>query len=277
MQATAETTRLEVPAASRPGFAATLAAEWVKVASLRSTWISLAIAGVLALLLAALLANIVGVTWDDWSPEDRATFEPVGTGLVGLLVLMIVLPVLGVKAATSEYGSGMIRTTLIATPRRWRVLLAKAGIVAGLSAGTTLVAMIGMLLVSRVVLGSYDIGGADLLAGDTLLALAGTAAMAPLFPLLGLALGFGLRSTAGAVTSVLGLLFVPGIVGEMLPTWWQARVLGFLPGPASDSVSVAHLDAEYHYFDVLPSLLVVGAWIAGALALAALALERRDA
>ena len=106
MQATAETTRLEVPAASRPGFAATLASEWVKVASLRSTWISLAIAGVLALLLAALLANIVGVTWDDWSPEDRATFEPVGTGLVGQLVLMIVLPVLGVKAATSEYGSG---------------------------------------------------------------------------------------------------------------------------------------------------------------------------
>jgi ABC-2 type transport system permease protein len=277
VQATAETTRLETPVASRPGFTATLASEWLKVASLRSTWISLGVAGVLALALAALLANIVGATWDEWSPGDRATFEPVGTALVGQLVLMVVLPVLGVKAATSEYGSGMIRTTLIATPRRTRVLLAKAGIVAGVSAAVTLVAAIGMLLVSGAVLGAYDLDGADVLARDTLLALAGAAAMAPLFPLLGLALGFTLRSTAGAVTSVLGLIFVPGIVLELVPERWQDRVAGYLPGPASNSVALAHLDPTYHHLDVVPSLLVVCAWIAGALALAALALERRDA
>ena len=139
------------PSGSRSRRCARRGSRWRSPASWRS-------------LLAALLANIVGATWDDWSPEDRATFEPVGTGLVGQLVLMIVLPVLGVKAATSEYGSGMIRTTLIATPRRWRVLLAKAGIVAGVSAGTTLVATIGMLLVSRVVLRPRTTSdGADLL------------------------------------------------------------------------------------------------------------------
>ena len=61
------------------------------------------------------------------------------------------------------------------------------------------------------------------------------------------------------------------------PGRWHDRVGGFLPGPASDSVALAHLDPAYHSFDLLPSLLIVGAWIAGALALAALALERRDA
>jgi hypothetical protein len=78
------------------------------------------------MVLSALLAWGMGATYDHWDASGRAGFEPIGASLIGGILSAILFLVLGVKAATAEYGSGMIRLTLTATPQRWRLLAAKA-------------------------------------------------------------------------------------------------------------------------------------------------------
>ncbi|HZO09051.1 MAG TPA: hypothetical protein VFC77_06715 [Myxococcota bacterium] len=167
MQATAETTRLEVPAASRPGFAATLASEWVKVASLRSTWISLVIAGVLALLLAALLGVLLERALARALPApERARLgpRPAAAPLAAALALGILVTALNPRGLAQhatffvESASGDIwllmddflrfdprappAGNLALTPLAW-------GLVHALLAASALVASAGLVRVAR--------------------------------------------------------------------------------------------------------------------------------
>ena len=103
-------------------FTATVRSEWTKLVSLRSTKLLVVLGVVLGIVMAGLLAWVAGMTYDEWDPAGRREFEPIGTALIGGIVSAILFLVLGVKAATAEYGSGMIRLTLTATPRRGRVL-----------------------------------------------------------------------------------------------------------------------------------------------------------
>ena len=89
---------------------------------------------------------MVGNTWDDWKPADRRDYEPIGAALIGQLASAIFFLVIGVKAATAEYGSGMMRLTLTATPRRGRVLAAKALVVAAVTLVAGLVCNVAMFL-----------------------------------------------------------------------------------------------------------------------------------
>ena len=104
----------------RAGFGNTLASEWTKLFSVRSTYIMIALGLALSFGLTALVGLAVGSTYDDWSPADREEFEPIMFSMAGILFGGIVFTVFGVLAASGEYTSGMIRTTLAATPRRWR-------------------------------------------------------------------------------------------------------------------------------------------------------------
>lgn len=103
-----------------------LRSEWIKLRSLRSTWLILGFT--------VALAMFVGVTgtsgdvshWATMTPAERAAFDPVGDALAGFSFGSLALAALGVIVATSEYGSGLIRTTLTAVPGRVRVFTAKA-------------------------------------------------------------------------------------------------------------------------------------------------------
>src|SRR4051794_13079862 len=99
--------------------------EWTKLSSLRATRVQLWLAVVLSPALSALAALIVGLTHHDWKPADVADFEPISFSFVGALLGGIVFAVLGVRAITAEYGSGVIRLSLTATPRRGRVVAAQ--------------------------------------------------------------------------------------------------------------------------------------------------------
>ena len=149
--------RLPPGGARMTPFSATLRSEWTKLSSLRSTKVMLAFSLVLALALSALLAIVVGNTWDDWKPADRRDYEPIGAALVGQLASAILFLVIGVKAATAEYGAGMMRLTLTATPRRGRVLAAKALVVAAVTLVAALVGNVAMFLLARAILSSYGI------------------------------------------------------------------------------------------------------------------------
>jgi hypothetical protein len=64
------------------------------------------------------------------SAADRAGFDAVGDSFTGLAFAQLAFGVLGVLAISAEYGTGMIRTTLTAVPRRPTVFAAKALVVA---------------------------------------------------------------------------------------------------------------------------------------------------
>jgi ABC-2 type transport system permease protein len=251
--------------------------EWTKLSSLRATRVQLGLAILLSPALSALAALIVGLTHDDWKPADVAGFEPIGFSLVGTLLAGIVFAVLGVRAVTAEYGSGMIRLSLTATPRRERLLAAKAAVVAAVTLVAGTLSTVAMFVIAQRILAGYEVKSAGLGDRDALRTVLATSVLSPLLPLFALALGFMLRSTAGAITSVLGLIFVPAIVGALLPQSWQDHVLVYLPGAASDAIAFGHLPDAPHGLSPAVAALVLLGWTALFLGGAWAALERRDA
>jgi ABC-2 type transport system permease protein len=258
-------------------FSATLRSEWTKLRSLRSTKVMLAAGLLLALALSALLANVVGNTWDDWKPADRRDYEPIGAALIGQLASAILFLVLGVKAATAEYGSGMMRLTLTATPRRGRVLAAKGLVVAAVTLVAALVCNVAMFLMAQVILSAYGLETTSLGDGDALRAVLASSALAPLFPVIGLALGIALRSTAATIIAVLAVIFVPPFLGGVLPRSWQGDALEYVPMAASDAIALGHLPGAAEGLSPAVAALVVAGWLVVFLGGAWALFERRDA
>jgi ABC-2 type transport system permease protein len=258
-------------------FSATLRSEWTKLSSLRSTKVMLVCSLIFALALTALLALVVGNTWDDWKPADRRDYEPIGAALIGSLASAIFFLVIGVKAATAEYGAGMMRLTLTATPRRGWVLAAKALVVTAVTLVAALVGNVAMFLLARAILGSYGIETTSLADADALRAIFGSAALTPLFPVIGLALGIALRSTAATIIAVLAVIFGPPFLGGVLPQSWQGDALEYLPMSAADAISIGHLPDTAAGLSPAVAALIVAGWVAVFLGGAWAVFERRDA
>ena len=135
------TSSLSVSSIKEPGFGAALQSEWTKLRTVRSTWIIVALAIGLSIGFSALIALVSGLTHDSWNDTIREGFDPVLTTMSGWLFGMIMVIVLGVTSVTSEYGSRMIRTTFIVSPRRGRVFAAKAIVVSLLGLAISVITM----------------------------------------------------------------------------------------------------------------------------------------
>ena len=124
---TATTSRSSSVASRKPRFFDTLASEWVKLTTLRSTYLTIGLGVLLSFGTTALVALAVGNSFDGGGigTAEEVVAEPIITSMVGNIFTLIVFSVFGVLASSSEYSSGMIRLTLTATPKRGRVLLAK--------------------------------------------------------------------------------------------------------------------------------------------------------
>jgi hypothetical protein len=123
---TATTTAVRpIATSAEPGFGAALRAEWTKFRSVRSTWIIVALAIVLSVGFSAIASLVTGMTFDSWSESAQSIYDPVTNSMTGVLFRLILLVTFGVVAVTSEYRSGMIRTTFMVNPRRLQVLTAK--------------------------------------------------------------------------------------------------------------------------------------------------------
>lgn len=260
-----------------PGFRATLSSEWAKARSLRSVRRNLVLGVVLGLGFTILLAVVTRATWGDWGPADRAEFDPVLFPLSGSIFTLIFFTAAAVKVMTSEYDSGMMRLTLTATPKRGRVLAAKALVVTLMVAVASTVATLGMFLIGQVIYAGGNLPTASLTDGDALRMFITMIPIGPMYPIVAVALAVLTRSTAAALTSTLALIFAPMIFGGLLPGWWQRNVLSLLPGPAGDSVTIGHLTTSEQYLHPVAATAVVLAWTVGALLLANLVLNRRDA
>jgi ABC-2 type transport system permease protein len=187
------------------------------------------------------------------------------------------LKVLGVTAVTSEYSSGMIRTTFIATPQRLSVMIAKGAVTGGIGVILTTLMVAGMYLVSQTIRGYFDLETASVSSWDTQRFLMVYAIGGLVYVLVPFALGFLLRSTATAITISIVMYFLPGMLGAAMPLWVQENVIRYLPDVALDSLSGSISDDSAVYLGAGLAFLVIAAWIVVSMAIAALMLRYRDA
>jgi ABC-type transport system involved in multi-copper enzyme maturation permease subunit len=215
--------------------------------------------------------------------------RPIERTLAGAFGGLIVLIVLATLFITGEYRRGLIRTTLAASPRRGRVLAAKAVVIGAVAFLTGLVAATIAIPVGERILrsnGNYIYPVSTL---TQLRVIAGTAALFALAAVLALALGAVLRRSAGAVAAVIVLIVLPYIlsVASVLPTGVTQWLLRLTPAaafaiqqsvPQYPQVSYQYTPAN-GYFPLAPwaGLAVLCAYTALAMGLAVILLRRRDA
>jgi ABC-2 type transport system permease protein len=247
--------------------------EWTKLQSLRSTRWSL-LASLVLLIGIGLLACIVFETrWPHLSPGDRHDFHPLQANLAGVNFAQLAIGVLGVLAITAEYSTGMIRSTFSAVPKRLPVLWAKALVFAAVAFAISLPAIFIVFFAGQAILSGQQIN-IGISHPGVLRALFGAALFLTVMGLFGLGLGAIIRSTAGAIAALAGIVFVlPPIVG-LLPASVANSIEPYLPSSAGNAIWTINPDPNT--LSPWVGFGVFCAYTALAIAVAAVLMVRRD-
>jgi ABC-2 type transport system permease protein len=260
-------------------FGATLRSEWIKFRSVRSTVWTLLAAAVATVGLGALLCAAYVSRYDNLSLAERARFDPTLFNLRGLFLAQLAIGVLGVLVISSEYTTGMIRTSFAAVPQRRTVVMAKSLVFLVVAFVVGTVACFAAFFAGQAILASKHLASGHLNVGlsdpGVLRAVVSGGAYLAVIGLLGLALGTMLRRTAGAIAALFGLVLVLPALASALPSPWGTDVPKYLPSDAGQAMFVIH-----QHSDLLSpgaGFAVLVGYAAAALALALYVVARRDA
>lgn len=190
--------------------------EWVKLRSVRSIpWVLAAmVAGTLALGITDCLVE--ASDWAHMAAASRARFDPANISLAGLAFAPLAIGIAGVLVMSGEYGSGLIRSTLAAVPRRRLLLAAKAAVLAAVALVLGEVTVFAAFLAGQAVLADRT-PHATLAEPGVLRAVALSGAYLVLLALFGLGLGALIRRSAGAIAVYAGVVLVLPYVLLALP------------------------------------------------------------
>jgi hypothetical protein len=247
-----------------------LRSELCKLRSVRSTYWALLATIAFNVVVAVALAIFLP---SQLSAHERATLDTTRVSLGGMHLSQVACGLLGVLVITSEYGTGTIRATFAAVPQRRVVLAAKAVVLAAAVLIAGLIACFAAYLAFDVIAS----GSLHTSLGDpgVLRAVVGGALYLTALGLLGFALGAIIRSGAGAVAGLLGLLFVPTILVQLLPHSLNQELSGYMPMDAGGAIFALHRDGR----TLAPwaGFAVFSAYTALALLAAFLLVDKRDA
>jgi ABC-2 type transport system permease protein len=264
------------PATTGPGLREALHAEWTKLRTTPGTvWLLLAIIAVTV----ALGAAAAGAAK---CPAVGCGQDPAKVSLTGVDLGQAVVAVLAVLAVSGEYGTGMIRTTLAAMPRRSTVLAAKAAVLTGLVLAAGTVAVLGSLLAGRLILPGHGFTAAhgfaalSLGTGPVLRACAGSVLYLGLIALLSLGIATVVRDSGVAIGLVLGLLYLFPIIGAVVSDPHLARHIEQAAPMTAGLDMQATIGLRGLPLSPWAGLAVLTAWAAGALLAGALLLRIRD-
>ncbi|MFI5534430.1 ABC transporter permease [Kitasatospora sp. NPDC051853] len=275
-------TTAALTAEPRARLADLVAAEWIKLWSLRST------AGTLLLTALAVLGLNVGTAWDQvryWDvmpPADRAEFIAEGLSLMtaytsnGAMVLLLAVGAWGAVTVTGEYGTGLIRTTFVAVPARGSVMAAKALVVAAVATVFgALLAAVSFWATQAQYAGQH--AGVTIGHPGALRLVVASALLAPVAALTGMAVGALLRHSAFSVVAATVLLL---IVPAMLSTrrHWTAVFANAMPYRAWSTLTERPDIAALQPYPATHggAWLVLACWAAAAVLVTALAVRHRD-
>jgi hypothetical protein len=247
-----------------------LKSEWTKLRTLPSTWRTVAIATVLSIGIGIIFCVSQANQWSTMTAPQRHTFDPTACSLGGCFIAAVVLGALASRSVTSEYSTGMIRSTFTATPTRRLVLAAKAAVTAAFVFPVALLADVVSFEVGQRVFTSKHIQ-VTLAHPGVLRAVILGAVATSLVAVIGVGLGGLIRHTAAATTT-LALVIVGGaMLGQLLPAGFRP----YLPGTALQAVITVN-----NWEGLLrpgPATVVLGIYAAIAMAAASIRVAHRDA
>jgi ABC-type transport system involved in multi-copper enzyme maturation permease subunit len=255
-------------------FADVLRSEWTKLRSVRSTFWALAVTVVLGIGLGAVISAAAARGYANSSASSKLSWDPTGVSQSGMLIAQAAIAVLGVLCISSEYSSGMIRTSLIAVPKRGRVLAAKSLVFAVVSLLVGEVTCFAAFFAGQALISGYaphaalgDPGVARAVAGGGLYLIA--------LAVLSVAAGALLRHAAAAIAAMVGVLFILPGIAQALPDSWRNPVTEFWPTQAGSQLTSVHHSA--HTLQPWPGFGVMCLFTAIVYAIAWTLLDRRDA
>ena len=261
--------RTSVDTGRRLTFLRALRSEWIKLATLRSTWWSIGIAAALTIGIAVLIAQAI----------DLPGFDPIQAVVMPIQFTMLLAGIIGAISVTGEYSTGMIRSTLTANPVRGSVLAAKSTVLAVFMFLSSLVIFAIAALAVTLIVAPRDqsIDWSD--PSASLLPILVSSLSMAVFALIGVSFGFILRSGAGAIAATVGVLFVLPIVASFFSmageAWaWVVDASAYLPVAAAQS---AIMPSETAALDAPVAFLTLACWVVGGALVAWGVLRSRDA
>ena len=299
------------PVAGRAGLRGVIASEFTKIRSVRSTYWTIAALLIVGVGIAALVGfgianNIHNQPWNKAGTDGtQSILTPF------LFIGQLIIAVIGAMVITSEYSTGMIRTSLTAMPRRGTVYLGKLIVLSVVTLVVSLVtSFIAFFVGSATLSGSgvagslfhnvtipanvnmsppaggpgngppnYTFVGTDVItSGHVLTAIIGSALFVTVVALIAFGLGAIIRHTAGAISSVFGLMFVLSIIIQVLPDTWRWDVMRFFPDAAGRVLSVTLPGQQNaHLWSAWPQFLVTVIWAVVLVGVGGYLFRKRDA
>jgi ABC-2 type transport system permease protein len=249
-----------------------LAFEWTKLSSIRSNAWTLLAASAVTVGSTAIVAQAIGA-----APKapPGGVVTPLTASFLGYAEYAVIpVSILAVLSFTSEYSTGLIRTTLTAVPRRLGVLAAKAAVTGGIALAAGEVLAFTAFFLAQAILGEHH-RGVSLGSPGTPRAVLAAGLLLAVCALTGLGLGAVTRRTPGGISATIAVIYLLGVLCLLMPHPWNTRVGRFTLPFAAHQLVTQHPLAGL--FSPGTSLLIVLAWPAAALLAAAVALTRRDA
>jgi ABC-type transport system involved in multi-copper enzyme maturation permease subunit len=237
--------------------------EWAKFRTVRSTYWSLIAAVVAMVGLGALISAV--------QSAHQVGFDAVSTSLSGVLLAQLAIGVLGVLFVTSEYSTGMIRTTFSAAPQRRIVIATKAAVFGVVAFVIGTLTSLVTFLVGQAVMSSH---GVSLSSPGALRSVIGVGLYLGVLAVFAVGLGTIIRSTAGAISALFGLILVIPAVAQALPSSIQNSLDKYLPSNAGQAIF--HTIKDTSTLSPWVGLGVFTLYAAAALAGGLLLVARRD-
>jgi ABC-2 type transport system permease protein len=214
---------------SKVTFGGALRSEFTKIRSVRSTrWTLLAMI-VLTVGLGAI------ATYGQAKAQRASYFDPTAWSLGGVWLTELLIGVVGTLVITSEYSTGMIRTSLTALPQRGLLLAAKVSVLAGVTFVAGLIASLAAFFTGQAIMSSHHIS-TTIGHPSVVRAIIGGALYLTVGALLALGIGLLVRHTAAALATVVAVLFLLPLAGDMLPIGLQNQVDKWLPTAAGAQI-----------------------------------------
>ena len=265
-----------LPAYSAPqrlSQARVMRSEWTKLRTQPSAAWAL-LSGVVLTIGFGVLYCLVRVTRPPHGAAAVSSFDPTAISLAGINLAQLAFGVLGVLLISSEYATGLIRASFAAVPGRLPVLWSKAAVFALVTCTLSVPAAFAAFGVGQSILSRQHLGTTLGMPGVAR-AVLGSALYLALIGLLGLGLGALIRSTAGAIAALFGVLFAVPLVAAFLPGSWSDDVSKYLPAQAGLAVTAVRPDPS----SLAPwaGLGVLCLYTAVVLVLGALRMHHRDA
>ena len=251
-----------------------LRSEWTKIWSVRSTAWALAVLVLAGIGLDALIAGVSAAHWSTLGAANQRAFAARGVFAPGLTFAQLPVSVLGVLVISSEYTTGMIRSSTLAVPRRTPMLAAKAAVFGAVAflAGE-LLAFVSFLIAQAIIGSRVPESLGDPAAARAAL---GAGLYLALIGLFSLAVGAMVRHTAAAITTVVVIFVVIGDLSQLIPGTVGKHINAYMPANAGILVTYVHQQAS-NLLSPWQGFGVLCLWTALLLAAAGFLLTRRDA